>query len=90
MLPSRKAKAKKPSVKRAFASLQKSYGLRTVDQIKSRIIWAHLAQIVVSLFGDSARNRRLKNEYEHQWRILEAEERRIISNSSTSAIRRSH
>lgn len=90
MLPSRKAKAKKPSAKRAFMLLQKSYGLKNTEQIKSRILYAHIKQICRALFGDNITNRRLRDTYDYQWRIVEAEETRIISSPPNSLSRRSH
>jgi hypothetical protein len=89
MIPSLKAKAKKPSAKRAFMLLQKSYGLKNTDQIKARILYSHIKQICRALFGDNITNRRLRETYDHQWRIVEAEETRIISSPPTSVIRRS-
>lgn len=87
-MPTSKSKAKMPSGRRAYILLQKSYGLKKPDQIKARILFTHIEQIVLRLFGNNHRNRKLKADYEHQWRVIEAEENRAILNPPTSAIRR--
>lgn len=60
--------------KRAFAKLQKSYGLKHPIQIKQRIILNHVLAIAQAVHGDDERNRKLMRMYKAQFKLCESQE----------------
>lgn len=60
--------------KRAFAKLQKSYGLTDPAQIKERIILNNVLAIAQAVHGDDENNRRLMRIYESQFKLCEMQE----------------
>lgn len=50
--------------------LQK-YGVNDPQEIKMRIMWMALRQILKALYGDGARNKKVLKYYDDQWRRSE-------------------
>lgn len=63
---------------RAFAALQKQYGLKHPTQIKQRIILEQLLAIALVVFGDDKANRRVIERYRRQFKICESAELKLM------------
>jgi hypothetical protein len=69
-------KTQKPKRARsAYAQLKSSYGLKTPQQIKMRILWIHIQALVRSTFDQSPENKVLLEKYTYQWKVCEQEEK---------------
>lgn len=55
--------------------LQKKYGLQDPQQIKMKILWMALKELLKATFGESERNKKLLRYYDDQWKRIEKHER---------------
>lgn len=59
-----------------FETIKKAYNLKSPRQIKERILWNNLKAVVQLLYGDSPTNRAKLQQFEHDWKACELQERR--------------
>lgn len=56
--------------------LKKMYGLEDPQDIKMRIMWMALKELLKASFGKSPRNMKVLDKFDEQWRQLEGRKRK--------------
>lgn len=55
--------------------LKKMYGLQDPQQIKMRIIWMALKQLIKASYGNSPKNKKVLQTFDNHWKMLEKQEK---------------
>lgn len=57
--------------------LEKLYGMKDPQQVKMRILWMAVKQLLAGTFGDTTQNRKVIQEFDDHWKVCEREESNI-------------